>query len=64
MTPLLAVASIWYAFPLIVSVTLVCAATRHERPPAILNHAVRLALWIVFFMALFAGLVALLEKLA
>ena len=29
--PLLAVVSLWYAVPLIVSVSLVCAATRQEQ---------------------------------
>ena len=43
---------LWYALPLIVSVSLVYAATRHERMHAILIHAARAALWIVGFMAI------------
>jgi hypothetical protein len=42
----------WYALPLIVAVSLVYAATRHEEPRAIVGHAARVALWIVGFMAL------------
>jgi hypothetical protein len=40
----------WYAVPLITSVSLVCAATRHEDMQAILIHAARFALWILVFM--------------
>jgi hypothetical protein len=48
--PPLAAVTLWYALPLIVSVSLVCAATRHEEMGPILNHAVRFGLWIVVFM--------------
>lgn len=45
----------WYALPLIIAVSLVYAATRHEEMVPILAHAGRLALWIVGFMvAIFA----------
>lgn len=40
----------WYALPLIVTVSLVYAATRHEDMQPILQHAVRVAGWIVGFM--------------
>jgi len=40
----------WYSFPLIVSVSLVYAATRHEYMHPILAHAVRVGVWIVGFM--------------
>lgn len=60
----LAVVSLWYALPLIVSVSLVCAATRHEDMGPILNHAVRFGLWIVIFMAAVMALMALLEWMA
>jgi hypothetical protein len=40
----------WYAVPLIVAISLVYAATRHERPWPIFEHAVRFAGWIVGFM--------------
>jgi hypothetical protein len=41
-----------YALPLITSVSLVYAATRHEQMGPILIHAVRFAVWIVVFMAI------------
>jgi len=58
MTPLFAalmlamhVAPIWYSLPLIVSISLVYSATRHEEAGPILRHALRLGLWITGFMA-------------
>lgn len=48
----------WYAVPLIVSVSLVYAATRHEEISPILDHAWRFALWIVVFMG---GIFAVLQ---
>ncbi|PQO35845.1 hypothetical protein C5Y96_08790 [Blastopirellula marina] len=39
-----------YAFPLIVVVSLVYGATRHELWPAILKHAWDTAVWILGFM--------------
>jgi hypothetical protein len=48
---------IWFALPIIVSVSLVYAATRHEQMGPILVHAARFAVWILVFMAIvFAGL--------
>lgn len=41
----------WYSLPLVVAVSLVYAATRHEQMTPILSHAVRIGLWIVGFMA-------------
>ena len=43
-------ARMWYAVPLIVSISLVYGATRHELMRPILEHAVRFAAWIVVFM--------------
>jgi hypothetical protein len=40
----------WYSLPLIVTVSLVYAATRHELMGPILSHAVRIGVWIVGFM--------------
>jgi len=62
--PLAATAMLWYAVPLIVSVSLVCAATRHELMRPILEHAVRFALWVLVFMGLFVALMWFLEWLA
>lgn len=54
---LLAVAQIWYAVPLVVAISLVYAATRHELVGPILQHAFRLAVWIAAFMGVvFAAL--------
>jgi hypothetical protein len=51
--------SFWFAVPLIVSVSLVYSATRHEQVGAILTHALRVALWIAGFMALVCGILHL-----
>ena len=54
--PLLAARQIndlWYAVPLIVAVSLVYAATRHEAMEAILSGAMRIGAWITGFMAFF-----------
>jgi len=58
-TPLLADMNLWYALPLIVSVSLVCAATRHEQIGPILNHAIRFGIWIAVFMGAVMALLAL-----
>jgi len=42
---------LWYALPLIVSVSLVYAATRHEDMGPILVHSLRIGVWICGFMA-------------
>ncbi len=58
MLPLLAEANLmWYSLPLIVAISLVYSATRHEAMPDILRHALRLGIMITGFMA--AILVAL-----
>jgi len=41
----------WYALPLVIAISLVYAATRHERLGPILRHALRVGMWIVGFMA-------------
>ena len=51
---------IWYALPLVVAVSLVYAATRHEDMRPIFFHAARFATMIVAFMAvIFAALYAI-----
>ena len=42
----------WYAIPLIVSISLVYGATRHEHLVPILTNAYKSALWIVIFMTI------------
>jgi Na+/alanine symporter len=51
--PLLAAGHIndlWFALPLIVAVSMVYSATRHEAMEAILAGAVRIGAWITGFM--------------
>jgi hypothetical protein len=54
---------LWYAVPLVTSVSLVCAATRHEEMGPIVIHAARFALWILVFMAIVAAVIQLLTWL-
>ena len=42
----------WYAVPLVVTISLVYAATRHEEPLPIFSHAIRFGIWILVFMAI------------
>ena len=46
---------LWYVLPLVVSVSLVYAATRHEQMGPLLGHGLRIALWMVGFMAVIFG---------
>jgi hypothetical protein len=59
----LGAARLWYALPIITSVSLVCAATRHEEMDAILMHALRFGLWIVVFMGIVLGVIQFLSWL-
>ncbi len=43
---------LWYLIPLLVSVSLVYGATRHELVLPILEHAGRFALWILTFLGI------------
>lgn len=54
--------SFWYAVPLIVSVSMVYAATRHEETIAILLHAFRVAVSIVGFMLVVFGILYLISN--
>jgi hypothetical protein len=40
----------WYALPLVIVVSLVYSATRHEAMGPILAHALRIGIWIIGFM--------------
>lgn len=55
---------LWYALPLVVSVSLAYAATRHERMGPIFHHALRAGLWIVTFMAIIFAVLKVLGWLA
>jgi hypothetical protein len=57
----LSIARLWYALPLITSVSLVCAATRHEEMRPILIHAFRFGVWIVVFMAIVLAVIQFLS---
>jgi heme/copper-type cytochrome/quinol oxidase subunit 2 len=48
--PLAEINTMWYALPLIVVISLVYSATRHEAMQPILSHAIRLGLMITGFM--------------
>lgn len=54
---------LWYAVPLVTSVSLVCSATRHEEMGPIVIHAARFAVWIVVFMAIVLAVIQFLTWL-
>jgi hypothetical protein len=43
---------LWYALPLVIAVSAVYAATRHELLGPIIAHSFRVAGWILTFMAI------------
>lgn len=45
------ISDFWYALPLVIAVSLVYSATRHELLRPILVHAFRVGVWIGCFMA-------------
>ncbi len=47
---------LWYAVPLIVAVSLVYAATRHEEVVPILVHAFRGAIWMCLLLGVIAAI--------
>ena len=55
---------LWFAAPLIVSISLVYAGTRHEDKKEILRHAFRVAVWIGGFMAVILAVLFLVSQLA
>jgi hypothetical protein len=54
---------LWHAIPLILAISLVYGATRHELMLPILYHAYRTAVWIVGFMAVIVVILAFLSWL-
>ena len=52
---------LWHAAPLIVAISLVYSGTRHEQPGAILEHSVRLGIWITGFMGVVAAILFMLS---
>ena len=53
----------WYALPLIVAISLVYGATRHEDMRPILLNAYRAAIWIMGFMLIIFGILFLVSWL-
>ncbi len=45
-----AFASVWYALPLVVAVSIVYGATRHENPKEIVHHTIRSFVGVCTFM--------------
>ena len=62
LTLLAEITRMWYALPLIVVISLVYGATRHEQPKPILEHAVRFGGWIVMFMIVLFGVIWLVSN--
>ena len=52
---------LWYSLPLVVAISLVYSATRHELPAPILWGALRFGGWIVMFMAIAFGILYLIS---
>jgi len=48
---------LWYAIPLIVSLSLVYSATRAEKMSTILRGAVRFGCWVLTFLGIIAAVV-------
>lgn len=48
-------AEIWYALPLVVVISVVYSATRHEEPGEILIGTIRSAVWVICFMGIIFG---------
>lgn len=54
---------VWYALPLLVSVSLVYAATRHELMRPILDHALRFGSWLFGLLLVFLVVLATITNL-
>lgn len=50
-------AQIWYAIPLVVAISLVYGATRHENLKEIMIQSYRSAVWVVGFMAIIFAII-------
>ena len=53
---------LWFAIPLILVLSLVYGATRHETMPGILLNAYRAAIWIISFMAIIFGILFVISQ--
>ena len=55
--PLASTARIWYALPLIVVISLVYGATRHEYLKEIVAHSIRSMIWVLGFMGIIFAII-------
>jgi hypothetical protein len=53
----LGTAQIWYAVPLVIVISLVWGATRHELLPDIIVHSIKSLLWVLTFMGIIFALI-------
>jgi len=53
----LGTAQIWYSVPLVIVISLVWGATRHERLPEIIAQSIKSLLWVLTFMGLIFALI-------
>jgi hypothetical protein len=56
------VSDIWYALPLVVSVSIVYSATRNEDSGKIVANAIRIGLWISAFLIMFSLLLRIINN--
>jgi len=49
--------NVYYAAPLVVAISLVYGATRHEHPVEIIKHSLRSIIWVVGFMAVIMAVI-------
>jgi len=59
LTPILALVTpqLWYAIPLVIAISLVWGATRHERLKEIVGHSIRSLFWVLTFVAIVFALI-------
>ena len=53
----LGTAQIWYSVPLVIAISLVWGATRHERLPEIIAQSIKSLLWVLTFMGIIFALI-------
>lgn len=51
----------WFVLPLVLAISLVYAASRHERWPRILGHAARLSAWMLGVLVLITAVLLLIN---
>ncbi len=58
---MIAFLDIWYSVPLIVAISLVYGATRHEEIRPILHYAWQMAVWLVGFVVILGAVVCAID---